>query len=189
MPPADGADLIRIIAGRSGRVVFQTELLARFNYGASVPWVNRLDDDSINADCWAGALGLADAGLALRRRSQDRRRIHGRGRPVYSLCPVLWIFISKSAAADRSFPGAGAHKLKPSRSPESPMERSLPRRRTLDGSGETLAHHRQRDARNQNCRGGAPAMASSSHKPSRGPQQKVGRPAAGEPEVDLSAGD
>jgi GH15 family glucan-1,4-alpha-glucosidase len=49
MPPADGADLIRIIAGRSGRVVFQTELLARFNYGASVPWVNRLDDGTINA--------------------------------------------------------------------------------------------------------------------------------------------
>jgi GH15 family glucan-1,4-alpha-glucosidase len=49
MPPADGADLVRIIAGRSGRVVFQTELVLRFNYGASVPWVNRLDDDTINA--------------------------------------------------------------------------------------------------------------------------------------------
>ena len=49
MPPADGADLVRIIVGRSGQVVFQTELVARFNYGASVPWVNRLDDDTINA--------------------------------------------------------------------------------------------------------------------------------------------
>ncbi len=49
MPPADGADLVRIIVGRSGRVVFQTELVLRFNYGASVPWVNRLDDDTINA--------------------------------------------------------------------------------------------------------------------------------------------
>ncbi|HET8918258.1 MAG TPA: glycoside hydrolase family 15 protein [Xanthobacteraceae bacterium] len=49
MPPADGADLVRIVAGRSGRVVFQTELVLRFNYGASVPWVNRLDDDTINA--------------------------------------------------------------------------------------------------------------------------------------------
>jgi GH15 family glucan-1,4-alpha-glucosidase len=49
MPPADGADLVRIVAGRSGRVVFQTELVLRFNYGASVPWVNRLDDDAINA--------------------------------------------------------------------------------------------------------------------------------------------
>ena len=49
MPPGDGADLVRIVAGRSGRVVFQTELVLRFNYGASVPWVNRLDDDTLNA--------------------------------------------------------------------------------------------------------------------------------------------
>src|SRR6516165_8237770 len=33
MPPADGADLVRIVIGRSGRVAFQTELAARFNYG------------------------------------------------------------------------------------------------------------------------------------------------------------
>jgi GH15 family glucan-1,4-alpha-glucosidase len=49
MPPADGADLVRIVVGRSGRIVFQTELVLRFNYGAIVPWVNRLDDDTINA--------------------------------------------------------------------------------------------------------------------------------------------
>jgi GH15 family glucan-1,4-alpha-glucosidase len=49
MPPADGANLVRIVEGRSGRVVFQTELVLRFNYGAIVPWVNRLDDDTINA--------------------------------------------------------------------------------------------------------------------------------------------
>ena len=49
MPPADGANLVRIVVGRSGRVVFQTELALRFNYGASVPWVNRLDDGTINA--------------------------------------------------------------------------------------------------------------------------------------------
>jgi GH15 family glucan-1,4-alpha-glucosidase len=49
MPPADGADLVRIIVGRSGRVDFQTELVLRFNYGASVPWVNRFDNGTINA--------------------------------------------------------------------------------------------------------------------------------------------
>jgi GH15 family glucan-1,4-alpha-glucosidase len=49
MPPADGAHLVRIVVGRSGRVAFQTELVVRFNYGAAVPWVNRLDDKSINA--------------------------------------------------------------------------------------------------------------------------------------------
>ncbi|HEY2227806.1 MAG TPA: glycoside hydrolase family 15 protein [Xanthobacteraceae bacterium] len=49
MPSADGASLVRIVMGRSGRVVFETELVVRFNYGATVPWVNRLDDDTINA--------------------------------------------------------------------------------------------------------------------------------------------
>jgi GH15 family glucan-1,4-alpha-glucosidase len=49
MPPADSADLVRIVMGRSGRVIFQTELVVRFNYGATVPWVNRLDDGTINA--------------------------------------------------------------------------------------------------------------------------------------------
>jgi GH15 family glucan-1,4-alpha-glucosidase len=49
MPPADGADLVRIVIGRSGRVVFQTELVVRFNYGATVPWVSRLDDGTISA--------------------------------------------------------------------------------------------------------------------------------------------
>src|ERR1700730_18311384 len=49
MPPADGAHLVRIVVGRSGRVDFQTELVVGFTYGASVPWVDRLDDGSINA--------------------------------------------------------------------------------------------------------------------------------------------
>ena len=49
MPPGDGADLVRIVVGLSGRVVFQTEFVARFNYGSGVPWINRLDDGAINA--------------------------------------------------------------------------------------------------------------------------------------------
>jgi hypothetical protein len=34
MPPADGANLVRIVSGESGRVTFQTEFVVRFNYGA-----------------------------------------------------------------------------------------------------------------------------------------------------------
>jgi GH15 family glucan-1,4-alpha-glucosidase len=49
MPPADGAHVVRIVTGLSGRVAFQTELVARFNYGATVPWVSRLNDGSLNA--------------------------------------------------------------------------------------------------------------------------------------------
>jgi len=44
-----GADLVRIVLGRSGRVEFRTELVVRFNYGQTVPWVNRLDDGTLNA--------------------------------------------------------------------------------------------------------------------------------------------
>jgi GH15 family glucan-1,4-alpha-glucosidase len=49
MPLGDGADLVRIVMGRSGRVALQTEVVVRFNYGATVPWVSRLDDGSISA--------------------------------------------------------------------------------------------------------------------------------------------
>jgi GH15 family glucan-1,4-alpha-glucosidase len=49
MPPANGADLVRIVTGLSGRVTFRTELVMRFDYGATVPWVNRLADGTLNA--------------------------------------------------------------------------------------------------------------------------------------------
>ena len=41
MPVGDGAELVRMVVGRSGRVKFRTEFVVRFNYGATVPWVSR----------------------------------------------------------------------------------------------------------------------------------------------------
>jgi GH15 family glucan-1,4-alpha-glucosidase len=73
MPPADGTDLVRIITGRRGKVVFQTELVLRFNYGASVPWVNRLDDDTINAIAGPERLVLRTPSGTLPRRPEDLR--------------------------------------------------------------------------------------------------------------------
>src|SRR5215470_5347635 len=49
MIPGDGAHLVRILVGREGRVDFCSEFVVRFNYGATVPWVNRLDDGGISA--------------------------------------------------------------------------------------------------------------------------------------------
>jgi GH15 family glucan-1,4-alpha-glucosidase len=49
MPPSDGAELVRIVFGRWGRVNFLTELVVRFTYGASVPWISRLDDGGMSA--------------------------------------------------------------------------------------------------------------------------------------------
>ncbi|HEU4533545.1 MAG TPA: trehalase-like domain-containing protein, partial [Polyangiaceae bacterium] len=42
MPPADGThDVVRVVEGRAGRVRMRTELVIRFDYGSSVPWVRR----------------------------------------------------------------------------------------------------------------------------------------------------
>jgi GH15 family glucan-1,4-alpha-glucosidase len=49
MPPGDGTNLVRIVVGRSGQVEFRTDFVVRFNYGATVPWVSRLDDGTIDA--------------------------------------------------------------------------------------------------------------------------------------------
>jgi GH15 family glucan-1,4-alpha-glucosidase len=49
MALSDDANLVRIVVGQSGRVDFRTEFVVRFNYGSTVPWVNRLEDGTINA--------------------------------------------------------------------------------------------------------------------------------------------
>jgi GH15 family glucan-1,4-alpha-glucosidase len=38
------SDLVRMVVGRRGRVAMEMELILRFDYGASVPWVTRLAD-------------------------------------------------------------------------------------------------------------------------------------------------
>ena len=43
------SDLVRIVVGLRGRVLMSMELVLRFNYGASVPWVSRLADGSLRA--------------------------------------------------------------------------------------------------------------------------------------------
>ncbi|WP_448188768.1 glycoside hydrolase family 15 protein [Azospirillum sp. sgz301742] len=50
MPPrGQASDVVRIVAGRRGRVAMRTELIVRFGFGRSVPWVSRLDDGSLRA--------------------------------------------------------------------------------------------------------------------------------------------
>ena len=43
------SDLVRIVFGLRGRVRIRMELVLRFNYGASVPWVSRLPDGTLRA--------------------------------------------------------------------------------------------------------------------------------------------
>jgi GH15 family glucan-1,4-alpha-glucosidase len=47
MPVRDGAsDLVRIVVGRRGTVKMKMELVLRFDYGSSIPWVSQLPDES-----------------------------------------------------------------------------------------------------------------------------------------------
>jgi hypothetical protein len=68
MPPFDAAagaignsSVVRIVEGRSGRVAVRTELVLRFDYGASTPWVVRLDE------WFNGIIAIAGPNLAVLR--------------------------------------------------------------------------------------------------------------------------
>ena len=136
MPPADGADLVRIVIGRSGRVAFRTELVVRFNYGATVPWVNRLDDGTINAIAGPERLVLR---TPVELYGEDLKTIGeftvDAGQSVPFVLSYGPSFQNPPPAID-PFRSAGAHRGVLAR-----MERPVSRRWALDGSGETFTHH------------------------------------------------
>ncbi len=50
MPPHEESnELVRIVTGRRGQLAMRCELVLRFDYGATVPWVTRSDDGSLEA--------------------------------------------------------------------------------------------------------------------------------------------
>ena len=50
MPPRDlSSDLVRIVVGERGQVAMRTELVIRFGYGNTVPWVTHIADDTWRA--------------------------------------------------------------------------------------------------------------------------------------------
>jgi GH15 family glucan-1,4-alpha-glucosidase len=50
MPPrGNGSDLVRVIIGKRGKVAMRTELIIRFDYGTSIPWVTRHEDRTLCA--------------------------------------------------------------------------------------------------------------------------------------------
>ena len=50
MPPRGrDSDVVRIVRGERGRVRMRTELVLRFDYGRSIPWVNHLQDGTFRA--------------------------------------------------------------------------------------------------------------------------------------------
>jgi GH15 family glucan-1,4-alpha-glucosidase len=50
MPPRGrNSDIVRMVRGEKGRVRMRMELVLRFDYGRSVPWVTRMDDGTLRA--------------------------------------------------------------------------------------------------------------------------------------------
>lgn len=50
MPPrGTNSDIVRLVRGERGRVSMQMELVLRFDYGRTIPWVNRLEDGTWRA--------------------------------------------------------------------------------------------------------------------------------------------
>src|SRR5215831_4685971 len=50
MPPREThSRVVRMVVGERGRVPFHAELILRFGYGATVPWVTRIDDNTLRA--------------------------------------------------------------------------------------------------------------------------------------------
>ena len=50
MPPRGrNSDVVRVVRGDRGRVRLRTELILRFDYGSTVPWVSRLEDGTFRA--------------------------------------------------------------------------------------------------------------------------------------------
>jgi GH15 family glucan-1,4-alpha-glucosidase len=49
--PVDGADtsIVRLVVGHEGTMAMEAELVIRFDYGRSVPWVNRVDEQTLTA--------------------------------------------------------------------------------------------------------------------------------------------
>lgn len=50
MPPRHGtSDIVRLVIGERGTVTMRTELEIRFGYGATVPWVQSIDENTLQA--------------------------------------------------------------------------------------------------------------------------------------------
>jgi GH15 family glucan-1,4-alpha-glucosidase len=49
VPEATNSTIVRLVEGRSGTVDMAMEMVLRFDYGASIPWVTRLDDGGLCA--------------------------------------------------------------------------------------------------------------------------------------------
>ena len=141
MPPRGKAsDVIRRVHCERGYVAMHMELVLRFGYGAVVPWVSRIDEQTIKA------VAGPDMVIAARRRRDAWRESQHRhvnstlkkgesGRSSLTL-PALASAAARAPRCRRS--RSGILKL----SGANGYARALPR--SLGGTGDSLAHHSAR---------------------------------------------
>ena len=97
----DCHDLVRIVTGRRGQLAMRFELVLRFDYGATVPWVTRADDGTLEA--------IAGPGMALLRtpielRGEEFKTVgdftvsEGADRPVRAF---IWPLLPAAARTNR----------------------------------------------------------------------------------------
>ena len=73
MPPRGrNSDIVRLVRGERGRVRMRTELVLRFDYGRTVPWVSRLRRRHVPRDRRPGHGDPAHAGAAAGAGPDDR---------------------------------------------------------------------------------------------------------------------
>ena len=74
MPLRSGTpDIVRLVVGESGCVTMCMELILRFGYGAIVPWVSRIADDTLRAVAGPDMVMLRTPVETTRREFSDRR--------------------------------------------------------------------------------------------------------------------
>ena len=88
MPLGEVNSVVRIVEGLSGETHFEMDLVMRFDYGRSVPWVERLDPLTLSAVAGPDRLILRSTVLphARDQHTVARFRVGAGERQVFSLC-------------------------------------------------------------------------------------------------------
>ncbi|MDF9617669.1 glycoside hydrolase family 15 protein [Pseudomonas entomophila] len=88
MPLGDGNAVLRIVEGLAGETAFEMDLVLRFDYGRSVPWVEKLDALTLSAVAGPDRLVLRSTTETHGRdqHSVARFRVRAGERQVFSLC-------------------------------------------------------------------------------------------------------
>ena len=81
--------IVRLVIGRKGRMAMRTDLVIRFDYGLSMPWVNHLSKETWTAVAGSSMLVLPHAGNVAWSGYAYCRHIYSQGGSGHSLCSNL----------------------------------------------------------------------------------------------------